>query len=329
MIKWLTESWYKRQAIRLLLLPFSFIYQIVIAFRLLFYRIGLFKQYRVDCPVIIVGNITVGGTGKTPAVIWLASELKQAGYKPGIISRGYGGEAEQYPQAVTPSSDPKIVGDEPVIISQQTQCPMAVSLKRIEATQYLLEHYDCDVIISDDGLQHYALARDIEIVVVDGIRRFGNYYCLPAGPLREPLSRLRQADFVILNGGSSRSPYRMTLHPGAVINVADSRVQKTLDEFKATPVHSIAGIGHPDRFFDYLRDEGLTIKPHYFVDHHRFKATDLHFNDNLPIIMTEKDAIKCRPFATDNMWYIPVKAAVNNDLAQQILSKLTKIKHHG
>ncbi|MFT7235204.1 MAG: tetraacyldisaccharide 4'-kinase [Methylophagaceae bacterium] len=328
-MKWLTDSWYEYQSIRFLLLPFSMVYQIVITLRRLAYRTKIFKQHHVNVPVIIVGNISVGGTGKTPAVIWLATQLKKAGYKPGIISRGYGGHSDHYPQEVRPNSEPKIVGDEPVIISQQTACPMAVAPKRIEAAEYLLKNHDCNVIISDDGLQHYALARDIEIVVVDGTRLFGNRYCLPAGPLREPIVRLRDVDFVILNGGHSHSQYVMTLNPGQVINVADSAMQKPLDAFKGETIHTIAGIGHPERFFDYLRNAGLTIEPHYFVDHHRFRAIDLHFNDSRPILMTEKDAIKCRAFAMDNMWYIPVKASVNNDLEQHILTKLSGISNHG
>ena len=328
-MKWLTDSWYENRAIRFILLPISMLYQLIIAIRRHAYRLKIFKQYRPNVPVIIIGNITVGGTGKTPAVIWLATQLKQAGYNPGIISRGYGGQAEQYPQAVKPNSDPKIVGDEPVIISQQTGCPMAVSPKRSEAAEYLIDNHHCDVIISDDGLQHYAIARDIEVVVVDGIRLFGNRYCLPAGPLREPIIRLRDVDFVILNGGNSASQYIMTLTPGQVINVADGAVKKPLDAFKGQTIHTIAGIGHPERFFNYLSDAGLTIEPHHFADHHRFKAIDLHFGDDQPILMTEKDAIKCRAFATDNMWYIPVKASVNNDLEQHILTKLAGITNHG
>lgn len=328
-MKWLTDSWYEYRATRFLLLPLSMLYQLIIGLRRLAYRLNIFKQHQLNVPVIIVGNISVGGTGKTPAVIWLATQLKQAGYNPGIVSRGYGGKAEHYPQEVKPNSEPRIVGDEPVIISQQTGCPMAVSPKRHEAAEFFVKNHRCNIIISDDGLQHYALARDIEIVVVDGYRLFGNRYCLPAGPLREPILRLREVDFVILNGGQSRSQYVMTLTPGKIINVADGAVQKTLDDFKNETVHTIAGIGHPERFFNYLTDEGLTIEPHYFVDHHRFKAVDLHFGDDQPILMTEKDAIKCRAFATDNMWYIPVKASVNNDLEQHILTKLAGIENHG
>ncbi len=328
-MKWLTDSWYQPKPIWLLLLPISMLYQIVIALRQLAYKVGLLKQQRLPAPVIVVGNITVGGTGKTPVVIWLAEHLKQAGYKPGIISRGYGGHADNYPQPVYPTSEPSTVGDEPVIISQQTLCPMAVSPNRVEAAQYLIDTQQCDIIISDDGLQHYALARNIEIAVIDGVRLFGNRYCLPAGPMREPIGRLRHVDFIIFNGHNSQADYVMTLNPGPVINVADSRVRRSLTDFTDQTVHTIAGIGHPERFFNYLTDSGLNITPHYFIDHHRFTAMDLQFNDTKPILMTEKDAVKCRAFATDNMWYIPVKATIDNNLADHILSKLAGIPHHG
>lgn len=330
-MKWLTDSWYTsdHQWLRLFLVPLSLIYQFIIALRLLAYRLGLFKQTRLPIPVIIVGNITVGGTGKTPAVIWLANQLKHAGYQPGIISRGYGGQASHYPQFVTAESDPAIVGDEPVLISQQTQCPMVVSPKRVEAAQQLIQHHHCDIIISDDGLQHYALARDIELVIIDGQRGFGNRYCLPAGPLREPISRLNKVDFIVLNGGQSHQHHIMALEAGPVINVAQNHSQTTLATLQNQPVHAIAGIGHPERFFHYLRQQGINITPHYFADHHRFQASDLHFNDDKPILMTEKDAIKCRPFATDNMWYIPVKATIDKQLADRILTQLAGQQSHG
>ncbi|MCL4140833.1 UNVERIFIED_CONTAM: hypothetical protein GTU68_066866 [Idotea baltica] len=314
-MKWLTDSWYDYRAIRFVLLPFSLLYQLIISLRRLAYQLKLFKQHKMNVPVIIVGNISVGGTGKTPVVIWLAKQLKKAGYSPGIVSRGYGGQAASYPQEVEINSDPNMVGDEPIIIRRQTGCPMAVSPIRAEAAQYLLKHHQCDVIISDDGLQHYALARDIEIAVVDGIRLFGNRYCLPAGPLREPIIRLRHVDFIIFK----------TLNPGQAINVANNRVTQSINAFKNQAVHAIAGIGHPDRFFDYLRDSGLTITPHYFVDHHQFTAHDCQFNDQKAVLMTEKDAIKCQSFATDNMWYIPVEASINNGLEQHILTKLAGI----
>jgi tetraacyldisaccharide 4'-kinase len=328
-MSWLTQTWYQIHPIRWLLLPFSLIYQLIIALRILCYRIGLFKRYHLPVPVIVVGNITVGGTGKTPTVIWLAKQLQQAGYQPGIISRGYGGKAEKYPQWVEADSDPTIVGDEPVIISRQTACPMAVSPNRVEAARLLIDNKNCDIIISDDGLQHYALARDIEMVIVDGLRFFGNHLCLPAGPLREPLVRLGRADYVVLNGGPKESQYKMLLNPGQVINVADPTITRSINEFEEKKVHGIAAIGHPDRFFSYLTSHRLKLTTHHFSDHHQFTAEDLAFDDGLDIIMTEKDAVKCQPFATNRMWYIPVQAAISGDLEHAIINQLTGKTAHG
>ncbi len=321
-MKWLTDSWYRIHPVRLVLLPLSMLYVLVITFRKLAYRFNLLKKHRLPVPVIVVGNLTVGGTGKTPVVIWLAKQLQQAGYTPGIISRGYGGHADHYPQLVSPDSDPKTVGDEPVIISRQTGCPVAVAPKRIDAARLLQQQYKCSIIISDDGLQHYALERDIEIVVVDGMRYFGNRYCLPAGPLREPITRLRHIDFAILNGGPRDAQYKMLLDAGLATNLLDPTVHKPLADFKGQVVHSIAGIGHPERFFSYLNTQGLAIEPHYFADHYQYNFEDINFADNQPIIMTEKDAVKCQAFATSNMWYIPVEAVISGDLTQQLLSKL-------
>lgn len=328
-MKWLTDSWYRPQPIRFLLLPFSLTYQFIIACRVLAYRTGLFTRHKLGVPVIVIGNITIGGTGKTPVVIWLAKQLKQAGYKPGIISRGYGGKAPHYPYLVQPDSDARIVGDEPVIISQHTGCPMAVSPSRADAGQLLIDQYDCNIIISDDGLQHYALDRDIEIAVVDGVRFFGNHYCLPSGPLREPLSRLRNVDFVILNGGPKESHYKMLLEAGPLINLVDAGNTKTIADFHNQAVHCIAGIGNPERFFSYLASHELILETHDFADHHDFSAVDLNFSDDKAIIMTEKDAVKCRAFANDKMWYIPVEASISGELEQHILTKLVGSKPHG
>ncbi len=326
-MKWLVNSWYQPHPIRWLLWPLSVLYRMVVFIRKSLYKLGLLKQHQLTVPVIIVGNISVGGTGKTPFVIWLTKQLQQAGFKPGIISRGYGGNAEHYPQIVSPQSDPAIVGDEPIIISRQTACPMAVSPNRVEAGQMLLQHYDCDIIISDDGLQHYALGRDIEVIVVDGQRLFGNQYCLPAGPLREPLSRLHDIDFVVHNSNSASTAYSMSLLQGQAINLANPTLTKPLADFNSQTVHAIAGIGNPNRFFDQLSGQGLTITPHPFPDHHSYHASELHFNDDNAILMTEKDAVKCDSFASNNMWYIPIEASISGKLDQLIIEKLRNIPH--
>ncbi len=326
-MKWLLTSWYQPHPIRWLLWPLSALYCSVIWCRKQAYHFGLFKQTKISVPIIVIGNISVGGTGKTPCVIWLAKQLKQAGYRPGIISRGYGSQAKNYPQNVTPTSDPILVGDEPVIISRHTQCPMAISPNRVEAAEYLLEHYDCNIIIADDGLQHTALGRDIEIIVVDDERLFGNGLCLPAGPLREPLSRLKTVNFIVYNGGNSNK-FNMTLTQVNAINLLDPSITKTVADFSNEPVHAIAGIGHPERFFNQLSTSGLTIQSHPFSDHHHFQQRDLAFENAAAILMTEKDAVKCQAFATENMWFIAIEASISGKLEQKIIN-LLEIPHHG
>ena len=328
-MNWLINTWYQKHPIRWCLWPLSALYCAIILFRRTCYRLGLFKQQSFNVPVIIVGNISVGGTGKTPLVIWLTKQLKQAGFRPGIVSRGYGGKADHYPLVVTPQSDPRLVGDEPVIISRQSACPLVVSPNRVDAARQLLEQFDCNIIIADDGLQHYALARDIEIVVVDSQRLFGNQYCLPSGPLREPLSRLKQVDFIIHNGTETPADFTMNLSQGSAINLAHPNIQKELNTFQNQTVHALAGIGNPDRFFKQLSEQGLTVQTHPFSDHHPFQAKDLDFNDDLEILMTEKDAVKCQPFAKENMWYIPIEATISGKLEKHLLNKLAELPPHG
>lgn len=327
-MKWLLTSWYQPHPIRWLLWPLSALYCSVIWCRKLAYHFGLLKQYKIAVPVIIVGNISVGGTGKTPCVIWLAQQLKQAGYRPGIVSRGYGSQAKSYPQNVTPTSDPLIVGDEPLIISRHTRCPMAISPSRVEAAEYLLDHHDCTIIIADDGLQHTALKRDIEIVIVDNERLFGNGLCLPAGPLREPLSRLKTVDFIVYNGDNAPREFNMTLSQGVAINLVDHTITKALHQFNKQTIHAVAGIGNPERFFSQLSRAGLTIHKHAFSDHHHFQQQDLEFDEDTSILMTEKDAVKCQAFATENMWYIPIEATISGKLEQHIL-KLLETSNNG
>ncbi|MBL1319923.1 MAG: tetraacyldisaccharide 4'-kinase [Methylophaga sp.] len=320
-MKWLLTSWYQPHPIRWLLWPLSALYCSIIWCRKQAYHFGLFKQHKMSVPVIVVGNISVGGTGKTPCVTWLAKQLKQAGYRPGIISRGYGGRSESYPQNVNSTSDPILVGDEPVIISRHTQCPMVVSPNRVEAAKFLLQQHNCNIIVSDDGLQHTKLGRDIEIVVVDHQRLFGNGLCLPAGPLREPLSRLKTVDFIVYNGGNANE-FNMQLSQSAAINLADNTLTKTFAEFSDQAVHAVAGIGNPKRFFNQLIENKLTVHPHPFSDHHYFQPADLDFGDDAQILMTEKDAVKCQTFATENMWFIPIEATISGKLEQQIFTLL-------
>ncbi|PHS68915.1 MAG: tetraacyldisaccharide 4'-kinase [Methylophaga sp.] len=328
-MKWLINSWYQPHPIRWLLSPLSAFYRMIILLRKWCYHLGIFKQYHLSVPVIIVGNISLGGTGKTPFVIWLTQQLQKAGMRPGIISRGYGGHAKQYPQIVSPTSDPSIVGDEPILISRHTHCPIAVAPNRHAAGQMLLQQFDCNIIIADDGLQHYALGRDIEVAIIDGERLFGNQYCLPAGPLREPLARLEHVNFIVHNGGQSPTDFRMTLSQAVAINLIDPTLRKNISEFADQIVHAVAGIGHPQRFFEQLIQQNLHIISHPFADHYAFQITDLSFGDDKPIFMTEKDAVKCQSFANKNMWVIPIEAQITGKLDQQILQTIAGLSSHG
>jgi tetraacyldisaccharide 4'-kinase len=321
-VRGLEHYWYSKNAVALALLPLSWVFCTQATLRHWLHLRGNPSRPRLPVPVIVVGNISVGGTGKTPLVIWLAELLKASGFKTGIISRGYGGKAAQWPQRVTGESDPYLVGDEPVLIAKRCHCPTVVAPRRTEAARALLAQYDCDVLISDDGLQHYGLIRDIEIVVVDGDRGLGNGWCLPAGPLRERPVRLRDVDFVVTQGASDSADYTMMLRGKCLVNLCDRGITRSLNKFLRKPVHAVAGIGNPARFFDRLTAGGLQIQAHAFPDHHRFTKADIDFGDRRPVLMTEKDAVKCRGFARPHHWYLPVSAVLSECFAQQVLGKL-------
>lgn len=288
------------------------------------YRVGVFRVQRFSVPVIVVGNITVGGTGKTPLVIWLADHLSQRGLKPGIVSRGYGGRARHWPQQVRPDSDTATVGDEAVVLATRTGCPMCVGPDRPAAVAALLQHTDVDMVICDDGLQHYALARDLEIAVVDGERRFGNGFLLPAGPLREPVKRLKDVDLVIANGQGDRGEYSMQLFQ-PVLQSLDGNQQMALADLQGQVVHALAGLGNPERFFDLLRRHGLSPDVRSFPDHHAFRAVDLVFDDQRPVLMTEKDAVKCRRLRCSNCWVVQVDVQPDAAFVHQLALSLKEI----
>jgi tetraacyldisaccharide 4'-kinase len=278
---------------------------------------------KIPVPVIVVGNISVGGNGKTPLVVYLAKRLKQEGYNPGVLSRGYGGKNAVYPMSVNSTSSADVVGDEPVLMRQNVNCPLVVDPNRSRGAKSLVEKHACNVIICDDGLQHYTLQRDIEIVVVDGKRRTGTNLLLPAGPLREGVWRLRTVDFVVLNGGEvTNGDYLMSLESGRLVNVKQRNKSMSINDIKA-PVVAAAGIGNPQRFFDLLQQKHITLKSCLsFVDHHNFKEQDL---PKEMLIMTEKDAVKCSEFAHENWWYLPVNAKLTQQFETQLLQRLKQV----
>lgn len=284
--------------------PLALLYGGVIGLRRMFYRTGWLRSQRLPVPVVVVGNLTVGGTGKTPLTIAVAAHLQECGFRPGVVSRGYGG-SQQDPLLLDERPDPAKVGDEPCLI-HASGVPVAVGRDRPAAARLLLE-IGCDVVIADDGLQHYRLARDVEICVIDGRRGFGNGRLLPAGPLREPLQRLQAVDLRVCNGADMADAWTMWLRGGEVRELARDRRQ-SLDAFAGRQVHAVAAIGNPHRFFDSLRGHGIEVIEHAFPDHHAFVPADLEFSDELPVLMTDKDAIKCRRFAQPDWWRVPVQA---------------------
>jgi len=336
--RWLETLWYSKTTnalIRggLLLLPLTVLYCLVNVLQ----RWNQSKQpVKISLPVIVVGNITVGGTGKTPLCIALAKGLKQAGFKPVIITRGYGGQASQWPQRVTPQSDPNLVGDEAVLLASRTGVPVYAGADRLASIKQSQQDQAGDVIISDDGMQHYRLPRDIQIAVLDGQRLLGNGLCLPAGPLREPKKRLQDCDYLIINSTTDNSSaaalpelprYLMQLKGDTLVNLQTGE-SRQLADFSGKQVHAVAGIGHPERFFNTLSQAGLRLVSHPFPDHHAFKAEDFTFNDNgkqLPIVMTEKDAVKCTPFANATMWYLPVNAVIDQTFLKKVVEQLQKL----
>jgi tetraacyldisaccharide 4'-kinase len=319
------RHWTSRGAVAWLLWPVSLVFGAVVFFRRLFYRFHLFKSHAAGIPVIVVGNLTAGGSGKTPLVLRIAEILRDHHWKPGIVSRGYGGSA-QAPREATIASDPAEVGDEPMLLARRSGCPVWVAPDRVQACKALREqHPDCDVIVTDDGLQHYALRRDLEICVVDG-RGFGNGFLQPAGPLREPPSRLRSVSAVVANGAQGIEGHAMKLEGDQLVRFNDARDVRAAKSFAGQRMHAVAGIGDPKRFFLHLARFGVKVVPHPFADHHPFRAQDFEFGDNDPIVMTEKDAVKCKRIvaASPNaqFWVLPVRASLDPAFERWLLEAL-------
>jgi len=311
-MKSIEHYWYSKNIIAWLLLPLSFLFCVLSFVRRVLYQLNILKSYQSPVPVIVVGNITVGGTGKTPLIIELVKQLQQKGFKPAVISRGYGSEATSYPYQVDVNSTVKEAGDEPLLIFKRARCSLVIGADRRADIKYLLQHYDCDIILSDDGLQHYALKRDIEIAVIDNSRQLGNGFCLPAGPLRERASRLKHVDMVIYNGGDQ--PCNMQIKAASPQALFSTEEHIILDPQK---IHAVAGIGHPQRFFDLLQSLGYQVIPHVFKDHYRYQQNDLLFDDELPVLMTEKDAVKCSHFNLPRHWFLPIEVQLSNNAQQQ------------
>jgi len=307
-----------------ILYPLSLLFAAISLSRRFLYKKALLKSTKNRLPVIVVGNISVGGNGKTPFVIWLCELLIKQGYRPGIISRGYGGKSDRYPLLVGADSSGKEAGDEPVMLFKRLGIPVVVDPVRSQAADYLSENSLADIIVTDDGLQHYALQRDIEIVVVDGKRRFGNQHLMPMGPLREPLSRLQDVDFIVNNGGAQAGEVTMLLQPDSCLAV-DGKKRELPAERR---VNACAAIGYPQRFFDTLQKQQFILnKTVGFADHHPFTADDFRqFDKQLPLLMTEKDAVKCTGFAQENWWYLPISAQLPSTFEKQLIEKIKEIK---
>ncbi|MDA9272000.1 tetraacyldisaccharide 4'-kinase [bacterium] len=317
MVSWLETYWYTSHWTRWLLWPAALVYQLICFLRRRYLQ--WFGQQQFTVPIIVVGNLSVGGVGKTPLVIALAEQLRARGLRVGIVSRGYGATVNQFPYDVKQNDCATLVGDEPLLLAKKTGCPVIIAPKRVRAVQYLLDHYQSQIIISDDGLQHYAMGRAIEIVVVDGTRGLGNGLCLPAGPLRESARRLRQVDFIVVNAGSMDNllSYRMDLEPGQLTSLLDG--QPTQLSQLRKPIAAVAGIGHPQRFFATLQALGFSFTAYPFADHHAFKPADLCLTEKI-VVMTEKDAVKCLPFATESMYFLPVEAKIDSKFWEALWS---------
>ena len=332
---WIEPHWQNFTPVSAALCPFSLLFGAAAGARRAAYGAGLIPCVKLPVPVIVSGNITAGGTGKTPLALWLAAYLRARGRTPGIVCRGYGGRSSA-PQRVLPDSDPYKCGDEAVMLARRSGCEVWAGVDRVAVARSLLAARPaCNVLISDDGLQHYALARDVELCVVDAARGFGNGWLLPAGPLRERPSRLETVDAVVVNAGDGN-----TLHPSiALIPVRTARFTMKLEgrefrnilnpehrvgpgHFRGRRVHAVAGIGNPERFFSHLQGLGLEFTAHSFPDHYRFAATDLAYPGAEAVLMTEKDAVKCRRFAAQTHWELPVDAVPDSALGEWVLNQL-------
>ena len=339
---WLLQRWYGRGPIWILI-PFTGLFVALTSIRRFLYRSGILSTAALPVPVIMIGNLSVGGSGKTPCTLWLSQVLQDAGYRPGIITRGYGGNSPSWPRLVVPDSNPREVGDEAVLLASRSGVPVAAGSDRVAAARLLIEQQRVNLILSDDGLQHYRLPRDVEVIMVDGVRGLGNGWRLPAGPLRESAGRLRDAAFVVIKTGTAAttnlpaSNFIMRLELDEAVSLS-SGGRRSLQGFAGQQVHAVAGIADPGQFFAALRANGLAVDGRALPDHALPSAEDLAFDDDQPVLMTEKDAVKCRTMALENHWYVTATAHFSESDKNRFLSGLkqhlmksaaTGAPHHG
>jgi tetraacyldisaccharide 4'-kinase len=327
--------WYSQNRPLGFLAPLAWLYRRIAALR----RRKALKDRSpaLTAPVVVVGNITAGGTGKSPLTAWIVTQLRNAGWHPVILSRGYGGKSEQYPLFVNADSNARIAGDEPVMLARATGCPVVVDPQRLRAAHYAIDQRLGDVLVCDDGLQHYALPRDIELAVFDASRGLGNGASIPVGPLREPADRLNSVDYIILNGSTGkdtrrqkqfagvphRSIYTMNLSPLYLLHLA-SGARVPLAKLAGQNLLAVAGIGNPARFFATLSSMGAQVRPRAFADHHRFKPSDLKTRTGEWLVMTAKDAVKCQDFAPDNAYALMIEAQLPAEFGRRLLSQLAR-----
>lgn len=321
----INNIWYEKNIFCYFLFPLSLLYRFIILIRKFLYKIKLFKFHKINIPVIIVGNITVGGTGKTPLVIALVKALHKQGFSPAVITRGYGGKNKKWPVFVDKNSDPTWVGDEAVLIAKNTGVPVVAGPNRVQDAFLAISHSHCNIIISDDGLQYYALARDIEIAVIDSTRRSNNEFCLPAGPLREPKNRLETVDFIVSNGKAHPGEFEMQFVIDDIINLNDDNKKLNLSELNHKKIIAVAGIGNPERFFESLRALNISFTTKIFSDHHAFSKHDFDDIHADIVLMTEKDAVKCMPFSDDRFYVVRGHADVDTKLFEAMTMTISNI----
>jgi tetraacyldisaccharide 4'-kinase len=327
-VNWLQNHWYRITPLHLILYPVSLVFRVLVALRRELYLSGFLASHQLLLPVIVVGNISVGGTGKTPLTLALAQQLTERGWHPLILSRGFGRNISK-PQPVSPSSTAAQVGDEPLLMARRDICPVWVGADRVATAHAALQACpQCDIVLCDDGLQHYRLQRDAEIAVIDGTVGYGNGLMLPAGPLREPVSRLQSVDAIVVNGGDAAADeYAMSLTGETFYNLLNPDQTAAPEDFQKPNMHAVAGIGNPQRYFQHLEKLGIPFTPHAFPDHHPYRAADLSFADCDAILLTEKDAVKCAAFADARYWVLRVHAQIDPALTDHILRKIDPHGH--